>query len=109
VEKGLAMVMSNDANPRTLRRMLAEWWRSWRRKSMALAQTETADATPGERQILAAKRPDDAALLPRRLVALHLDQGKSFNEGGTIEEHCNRLRSCAPLPTLRLQREPAAH
>src|SRR5215470_1029007 len=63
---------------------LSRFWQTWRHRRAALAELENCRSdvasiaqdlglTPADLRVLAAKRPDAAELLSRRLAALQLD------------------------------------
>jgi hypothetical protein len=82
--------------------VLAGWWRRWRPSRNCAAELEACGSdvrriaddlglTPGELQVIAAKRPDATDLLTARLVALHLDAGKVANQNGPVFRDLQRV------------------
>jgi hypothetical protein len=68
------MATENETKGRNLAVVLADWWRRWRRRWNAAAELEACGSdvrriagdlvlSPGELQVIAAKRPDAADLL----------------------------------------------
>src|SRR5262245_16037202 len=81
---------------------LTRWWRRWRDRRAALAELATCSSevatiaqdlgvTPAELRVLAAKRPDAADLLSRRLAALQLDAGRPAVGAGPVLRDLQRL------------------
>jgi Family of unknown function (DUF6455) len=75
---------TDEPQQRTLGAILLAWWQGWKRKRNALAEltycgseavriARDIGVAPAELRVLAAKRPDSADLLHRRLALLRLD------------------------------------
>jgi uncharacterized protein YjiS (DUF1127 family) len=100
--KEFVMPKRDDKSRRTLREALLARWRDWRRKRNALAELDCCGSegnhiahdigvTPAELGVLAAKRPDSAALLYPRLAALHLDAKTIATTQGAVMRDLQRL------------------
>src|SRR5262245_59253276 len=81
---------------------LTRWWRRWRDRRAALAELATCSSevatiaqdlgvTPADLRVLAAKRPDAADLLSRRLAALQLDANRLGVAAGPVLRDLQRL------------------
>ena len=111
--------MAKENEGRPLGFVLADWWQRWRQSRNAVAELTACGAdvrligedlrlTPGELQVIAAKRPDAADLLTTRLAGLHLDAGNVGNENGAVLRDLQRVCTMCGSKT-RCARDLAAH
>lgn len=98
------MGTQHEAKARSVAIVLGDWWRRWWQSRNAVAELQACGSdvrqiandlglSPGELQVIAAKRPDAADLLTARLAALHLDPDKLPASDGAVRRDLQRLCS----------------